>query len=99
MITGLHHIVLFCKDTDRSRAWYEKVGFVYKHGFDGMHWFRLGEAEIMLHPASETRRGTGPALHAAVADLDRLFQHVRANGLTPVDHQQGGRAFTEVGGR
>jgi catechol 2,3-dioxygenase-like lactoylglutathione lyase family enzyme len=93
VIKGLHHIVLFCKDTEASKAWYEKAGFAYKHGYDSMHWFRFGEAEIMLHPADEVRRGTGPAVHAAVSDVDALFQHVKRNGLTPVDHQQGGRAL------
>jgi uncharacterized glyoxalase superfamily protein PhnB len=93
LIKGLHHIVLFCRDTEASRAWYELAGFTYKHGYDSMHWFHFGNAEIMLHPATETRRGTGPALHAAVTDVDALFRLVKENGLTPVDHQQGGKAI------
>src|SRR5690625_586660 len=50
MIGGLHRLVLFCRDTEASKQWYERVGFTYKHGHDGMHWFALGEGEIMLHP-------------------------------------------------
>lgn len=51
MISGLNHIVLFCSDAEESRKWFEHAGFSYKRGYEGMHWFALGEAEIMLHPA------------------------------------------------
>lgn len=51
VIGGMHRIVLFCKDPDASKAWYERVGFQYVHGHGGMHWFRWGGGEIMLHPA------------------------------------------------
>lgn len=53
MIAGFHHIVLFCADTDDSRDWFERVGFVYKRGFGGMQWFALGDGERT--PESSTR--------------------------------------------
>jgi catechol 2,3-dioxygenase-like lactoylglutathione lyase family enzyme len=84
-----HSLVLFSKDTEASRAWYEQVGFPYLRGYHGMHWFRLGEGEVMLHPAPAASGG-GPHLHAAVADLDGLFRRVAAAGLQPIDHQQPG---------
>jgi catechol 2,3-dioxygenase-like lactoylglutathione lyase family enzyme len=89
-ITGLHHLVLFCTDTERSRAWYERAGFEYLRGYEGMHWFRLGQAEVMLHPTSETPAGAIPSLHAAVTDVDACFARARAAGLVPHDHQQPG---------
>ena len=89
-ITGLHHIVLFCADTTVSKRWYEQLGFIYLRGHDGMHWFRLGDAEIMLHPATGTGRGPTPSLHAAVSDVDALFRRVVAAGFAPYDHQQPG---------
>jgi catechol 2,3-dioxygenase-like lactoylglutathione lyase family enzyme len=93
-IAGLHHLVLFCADTEASRRWYEIMGFAYLRGHDGMHWFRLGDAELMLHPAEPgTRRGL-PALHAAVPDVDAAFRRALAAGLTPYDHQQPDVALT-----
>lgn len=84
---GLHHLVLFCRDTDRAREWYERAGFIYSHGYGGMHWFQLGDAQIMLHPSEVASAGAkSPTFHAAVADVDAHFRLVVANGLTPVDH-------------
>jgi catechol 2,3-dioxygenase-like lactoylglutathione lyase family enzyme len=89
-LTGVHSIVLFCLDTEAARRWYEAVGFEYLRGYDGMHWFRLGDAEIMIHPDNIGPGGHAPVLHAAVADVDALFRHVVAQGLRPHDHQQTG---------
>jgi len=89
-IRGLRSLVLFCRDTDVSRRWYEQVGFEYLRGYEGMHWFRLGSAEIMLHPSTEAARGAVPEVHAAVADVEELFRAVAERGLTPRDHQQPG---------
>lgn len=90
-LLGVHHLVLFCRDTDASRAWYERVGFEYLRGYHGMHWFRLGATEIMLHPADVSSAGKQPvAFHAAVTDVDAFFGHVVAQGLQPVDHQGDG---------
>lgn len=90
MLKGFHHVVLFCRDTEASRDWYAKVGFEYLRGHDGMHWFRLGDGEILLHPDGAGPGPGGPVLHVAVADVNQLFQHVVARGLQPRDHQQGG---------
>lgn len=90
MIIGFHHIVLFCKDTEKSRAWYERVGFTYKRGYHGMHWFALGDGEIMLHPGSAETDGNGPTIHVSVTALDDMFERVREAGLRPLDHQQPG---------
>lgn len=102
VLKGFHHVVLFCKDTAASRDWYARVGFEYLRGYHGMHWFRLGPSEIMLHPADSPSGGPGPVLHAAVANVDELFRRVVEAGFTPVDHQQGGRpiaaSITHAGG-
>ncbi|MBW7916092.1 MAG: VOC family protein [Trueperaceae bacterium] len=90
MITGLHHIVLFCGDTAMSKRWYEQVGFAYKRGYEGMHWFALGDSEIMLHPGGEGRSESAPTIHVAVTTLDELFARVKQAGLQPLDHQQPG---------
>lgn len=88
MLRGVHHLVLFCRDTEVSRAWYEAVGFEYARGYHGMHWFRLGDSEVMLHPAERSSGGPDTvALHAAVDDVDALFASVVAHGLEPWDHQ------------
>ncbi len=104
MFGSVHRIVLFCQDPEASRHWYERVGFEYKHGHDNMHFFALGDGELMLHPTGEhpptlqttaaTTDQTGadielPALHIRVDDVDRLFAHVRRIGLQPYDHQAG----------
>lgn len=82
-------VVLFCSDVNASRRWYERVGFRYVNGFDGMHFFQLGETEILLHP-SEKGSGGGIGLHAGVPNVDALFRHAVAMGLEPMDHQQPG---------
>ncbi len=91
MITGLHHVVLFCSDTEASRSWYERAGFDYLRGYDGMHWFKLGDSEIMLHPGGEGTPPGAPVLHAAVSDARAAFERALEHGLTPVDHQAPGK--------
>ncbi len=86
MIKGLDHIVLFCKDTESAKEWYTKAGFLYSHGYEGMHWFHLGSGLIMLHPADEPNPGI-TEVHAAVHNVNELFRLVQENGLTPIDHQ------------
>lgn len=95
MIAGLRLLVVFCADTEASRGWYERAGFEYLRGYDGMHWFRLGDAEIMLHPAQGPIATGSPKVHVAVEDVDALFRQVVARGLQPTDHQEGGRALAE----
>jgi catechol 2,3-dioxygenase-like lactoylglutathione lyase family enzyme len=96
MIKGLHHIVLFCRDPEASRAWYERAGFHYLHGYDGMHWLAFGDAQVMLHPLGEAdtdAAGGGharPVLHVAVDSADAAFAQVVSQGLTPIDHQRPG---------
>lgn len=90
MLKGFLRAVLMCRDTEASRRWYERVGFQYLRGHDGMHFFRLGDGEILLHPAAQGSGGSGGGLHVAVSDVDALFRHVVAEGLRPVDHQQPG---------
>lgn len=56
-----------------------------------MHWFRLGAAEIMLHPSDVSSAGAkSPAFHAGVHDVDAHFRAVVAQGLVPWDHQGDG---------
>lgn len=92
MMKGLHRIVLFCKDTEASKEWYTRAGFTYKHGHEGMHWFSLGDGELMLHPG-EPGDGDGPSIHMRVDDLDGLFSQMKQAGLEPMDHQSPGVAL------
>ena len=95
MIAGFHHIVLFCKNTETSKEWFERVGFVHKRGYQGMHWFALGGGEVMLHPGGAGALANAPSVHVAVTDLDELFAQVKAAGLQPFDHQNPNSALTE----
>lgn len=90
MIIGFDRVVLMCKDTDATRAWYEKAGFPYLRGFGGMHWLSLGDSEVMLHPAEGPVVASASSIHALVQDADIMFAKVRAAGLDPHDHQQPG---------
>ncbi len=85
-IGGLHHLVLYCRDAEAARWWYEKVGFEYLRGEEGAHWFRFGAAEIILRPSEKTSGKDCPAIHAIVSDVDRFFRLVRERGLVPIDH-------------
>ncbi len=88
MITGFHHVVLFCTDTEGSREWYERAGFEYSRGYGGMYWFSAGPHEIMLHPSESGPVGNTPHIHVATNDVDEMFRLVTRNGLVPIDHQQ-----------
>jgi catechol 2,3-dioxygenase-like lactoylglutathione lyase family enzyme len=90
MIKGLHYVVLFSNDTDVSRDWYGKLGFEYLRGFDGMHWFKLGAGELMIHPDDGKVVPQGQSLHAAVEDVDAYFRHVVAQGFRPVEYRVDG---------
>lgn len=89
-ISGLHHLVLFCADTERSRRFYEALGFTYLRGYEGMHWFAVGDAELMLHPAEPGEKAGVPVIHFAAPDVDALFATAVAVGLQPFDHQNPG---------
>ena len=93
MIGGFHSLVLFCTDTDASKACYEAAGFTFLRGYEGMNWFSLGDGEVMLHPSDAGPAGHVPEAHAVVDELDRLFEHVRSQGLVPQDHQGDGTAL------
>jgi catechol 2,3-dioxygenase-like lactoylglutathione lyase family enzyme len=94
MIKELHHLVLFCIDTEKAKEWYEKAGFEYSHGYEGMHWFHFGKGKIMLHP-SENVSPSDTAVHAAVEDIHIHFANVKENGLLPFDHQSGNALISE----
>src|SRR5690606_15479202 len=94
VITGFHHVVVFCSDTDASREWYERAGFQYLRGYHGMHWFAVGDAALMLHPGGRRDTAGRPVLHAAVKDVVAAFEHVKSAGLEPVDHQAPGTELT-----
>jgi catechol 2,3-dioxygenase-like lactoylglutathione lyase family enzyme len=82
------HIVLFCRDCERSRVWYETLGLKYSHGYAGMHWFELPPGRLMLHPIEEVKHSNGsPSLHLNVVDVQRCFGKVRSRGLVPTHHQ------------
>jgi uncharacterized glyoxalase superfamily protein PhnB len=84
--------VLFLRDTEAAKAWYEAMGFRHLRGYEGMHWFALGEGEVMLHPADRSSGGgaSGMSLHAGVDDVDAVFRRAAAAGFRPFDHQQPG---------
>ena len=87
MIKKVHHVVLFYSDVEAARQWFETTGFTYARGYGGMHWFELGDAEVMLHPAETPSGGSGLTIHVAVDDVRSSFAKVVAAGLAPFDHQ------------
>lgn len=95
MISRFHHLVLFCADTERSRRFYESLGFHYLRGYEGMHWFAVGDAELMLHPSEPGEKRGLPAVHLATPDVSALFARALAAGLEPLDHQNPGASLTE----
>jgi len=94
MISGFHHLVLYCSDTERSRGFYESLGFVHLRGYGGMHWFAVGDGEIMLHPEAPHEKRGAPVIHFATSDVDALFAKAVAAGLKPFDHQNTGGTMT-----
>ena len=90
MIVGFRTAVLFCQDSEGARHWYEQAGFKYVRGYEGMQWFALGSAELMLHPSLEGPAGSVPELHAGVDDVHAMFRHAQGQGLSPHDQQQPG---------
>ncbi|GAA0315344.1 hypothetical protein GCM10008967_02350 [Bacillus carboniphilus] len=94
MLEKIHHLVLFSTNTEIAKEWFERVGFAYSHGFEGMHWFQLGQTEIMLHPADEANPGD-TAIHIAVKDVHTLFNHVVAQDLEPYEHSNPNQMLSE----
>jgi uncharacterized glyoxalase superfamily protein PhnB len=95
MIIGLRYLVLMCKDTNKSKQWYDKVGFEYLHGHEGMYFYKLGQSQLMLHPSEEEISPDSVSLHVNVSDVNELFQQVVDAGFEPVDHQQPGVTIKE----
>jgi catechol 2,3-dioxygenase-like lactoylglutathione lyase family enzyme len=88
MDVQFHHLVLFCRDCERSRVWYETLGLKYSHGYGGMHWFELPPGRLMLHPKRDAGYSSGsPSLHLKVVDVQRCFDEVKSKGLIPIHHQ------------
>lgn len=94
MFEGINHLVLFCQNTDTSKVWYEKLGFDYIHGYDGMYWFAFNGIKIMLHPTEDSNPGF-TTIHVSVKDVYKVIEHVNKIGLEPFDHQQPGIKLTE----
>lgn len=95
MIQGFHHVVVFCSDTEASRQWYERAGFRYLRGHEGMHWFALGAGEIMLHPGGRSSDGARPNIHVAVSDAAENLRELREAGIEAFDHQDPGGPISE----
>lgn len=91
---GINHIVLFCKDTNASKDWYEKLGFEYIQGYEGMFWFAFNGMKVMLHPIEISNPGY-TTIHVGVNDVHKVFDHVTKIELNPFDHQQPGVILTE----
>lgn len=81
----LKYFVFYSKNTEKSKAWYEKVGFEYLRGFDGMYWFKVGEVEIMLHPVEDKKESGDAQYHIHVDDVHTFIQQVKEAGFQPVD--------------
>lgn len=52
-----------------------------------MHWFTLGDGEIMLHPSTARGNNSAATVHVAVNQLDDLFERVKNIGMQPFDNQ------------
>lgn len=89
MFEGINHIVIFCKDTSVSKHWYERLGFDYLNGYEGMHWFMFNGQKLMIHPVEEANPGL-TTIHIGVKDVNNVFDHCFSQGLEPIDHQQPG---------
>ena len=72
-MNGVLDIVIFCKDTNSPKNWYEKVGFEQLRCHDGMHWFKVGNGELMLHP-TDTQSNTDAVFQLIVNEVDLLFE-------------------------
>ncbi len=94
MIGGVRWVVLFCRDADACRDWYQAVGFELLNSHEGMHFFRLGDGQLLLHPAEESGGGQAE-IHLNVADVHELFARVRKLGGPIYDHQNPGVELTE----
>ena len=91
MIQGVHSIVLFCRDTAASLAWYQALGFELRRSHEAMHFLGFGATELMLHPSETGPSGAVPHVYIAVMDLDAFFARTRAAGIEPMHHQVQGR--------
>jgi catechol 2,3-dioxygenase-like lactoylglutathione lyase family enzyme len=88
-MNGILDIVIFCKDTNASKTWYEDVGFEFLRGHDGMYWFKIGEGELMLHP-DDTKSKSGDGVYQfVVKDLLSLSTQLNEKGFSLIDFSTG----------
>ena len=72
MFVGVHYYVLFHRDLNAGRAWYESLGFSRLHGGEHGEFFGLpGGGQLMIHPnADGAPAGAKPQLYVTVKDVD-----------------------------
>lgn len=94
-MNGVLDIVLFCKEPDLSKDWYEKIGFEILRGHENMYWFRVGQGELMLHPTDEKHSSTNAVFQFVVKDISSLFKSVVDKELIPLDFSEGEKVLQE----
>ncbi|MBI4417033.1 MAG: VOC family protein [Euryarchaeota archaeon] len=108
----LERIVLYTRDPERMRAFYERILGFPVLGTDGPNVrLQAGAAEIVLQPdppfANEefrdfvnqlkgNMRGMGAVLQFEVDDVDRYFAELTGKGLVPVEPERNRRLDAPV---
>ena len=93
-VVGLHHAGVYVADLARSIGFYcdafgldvaEQLSF----GEERIAFLHVGSARLELIAGGPARDGTGVIDHIAfeVQDLDALLAHLRARGVTLLDHK------------
>ena len=83
MFVGIDYYVLFHRDIEVGRAFYEALGLRHLHGGAHGHFFGLpGGGMLMLHPSEEGRpQGSNPQLYVTVSDIHAALAKHRAAGI------------------
>jgi catechol 2,3-dioxygenase-like lactoylglutathione lyase family enzyme len=87
LIQELHQIIVFCRDQNASRAWYELAGFEFMRFEDGSYRFELGRGEIVLEPGTRQAR-EAQTIRVMVRDVLEHFHTVRSRRLEPFHHDE-----------
>ena len=92
-LKGMQHIGIPTKDVEATVAFYEKIGletYYRKHsGGDNVAFLRLDSLIIETYYQEQTTGVTGAIDHITidVTDIEKVFEHVKANGYILLDQE------------
>lgn len=106
-ITGIQHIGIPTNDIEKTVAFYESIGFTVIHrtenpsGKEQVAFLKIGNLVIETYQNNRAVGFDGAIAHFAlnVTDVNKVFEHISAEGYDLIDHEIQYLPFWENGFR